>query len=425
MYAQRWPVTSCAQWEEAKPDNTCDLPQNKNTWTVHGIWPTKYGTEGPLFCPSAARWTNVEANTKPYSFWKHEWDKHGTCSVTLPALNSVTNFFTKGLTLNKQFELSEILAQSKITPCKSGYTPQQIYDAVKSVTKADPMIQCVVDRHTKESMISEIRICLNKTFEVIDCDHANPNNKLGGDVVGNCDLKKPVMYLDQVPGRHSWYEMDYFGDALSHNYEERMHYFELSEILARSNITPCKSGYTPQQIYDAVKLMTEADPMIQCVVDRHTKESMISEIRICLNKTFEVIDCDHANPDNKLRGDVVGNCDLKKPVMYLDQVPGRHSWYEMDYFGDALHNYEERMHYIYDAVKSVTRVDPMIQCVVDRHTKESMISEIRICLNKTFEVIDCDHANPDNKLRGDVVGNCDLKKPVMYLDRLVGIVGTK
>lgn len=109
LYSQRWPITACSQWEEAGKDHTCSLPVDKSLWTVHGIWPTKIGTEGPLFCPSAIHfdpqqltpvmndlkvlWINVEANTKPLSFWKHEWKKHGTCASVLPQLDSVTNYF--------------------------------------------------------------------------------------------------------------------------------------------------------------------------------------------------------------------------------------------------------------------------------------------------------------------------------------------
>ncbi|KAG5866222.1 hypothetical protein JTB14_033438 [Gonioctena quinquepunctata] len=240
MFSQRWPITSCSQWEESKPDNTCSLPSDRSQWTIHGIWPTKIGQEGPFFCPSAIHfdpgqldpfmndlkehWTNVEANTKLYSFWKHEWDKHGTCSSTLPALDSVTNFFTQGLAWQKQFKLADILEQSRITPRSTGYTPEQIFDAVKFYTKVDPIVQCVTDRISKDSMISEIRICFNKTFELIDCDHTNPINKMKGSILSNCNLKKPVMYLATVPTNDISYQLDYADDALKQHYEEQMYY---------------------------------------------------------------------------------------------------------------------------------------------------------------------------------------------------------
>lgn len=247
LYSQRWPITTCTQWEEAKQDNTCNLPKDKTTWTVHGLWPTKIGTEGPLFCPSAIHfdpnalkpilndlnqyWVNIEANTKPNSFWKHEWDKHGTCGATLPELDSIQNYFQQGLDWNKQYKLSDILAQSKIVPNTDGYTVEQIYNAVKSYTKKNLMVQCVVDRKTKESMISEIRICFNKSLNVIDCDPSNPGNKNGLQAMTNCNLKNPIMYFAEVPMNGISYEMDYVDDAFKQHFEQQMYYMSIYRLL--------------------------------------------------------------------------------------------------------------------------------------------------------------------------------------------------
>lgn len=247
MFSQRWPITSCAEWQAAKPDNTCSMPSDKDQWNIHGIWPTKIGTEGPLFCPSAIHfdpdqldpllddlkehWTNIEGNTKAYSFWKHEWDKHGTCSATLPLLNSIPNFFMRGLEWNKMYNLTNMLAQSKIVPGTDGYTVEQVTDAIKSVTKFEPMVQCVVDPHTKLSMISEIRICFDKSFQLIDCDPTNPvNNKLKS-VITNCSEKKPLMYLATVPNNLVSYQMDYVDEYLEEEMKKTSFYMEFYELL--------------------------------------------------------------------------------------------------------------------------------------------------------------------------------------------------
>lgn len=71
----------------------------KYNFTIHGLWPQYNETDGyPSYCditefdpaqlPSQTtmleRWPNVQAtnpNSTDYTdFWKHEWDKHGTCS---------------------------------------------------------------------------------------------------------------------------------------------------------------------------------------------------------------------------------------------------------------------------------------------------------------------------------------------------------
>jgi len=36
---------------------------------------------------------------------KHEWEKHGTCSMTLPSLNSELKYFSAGLNLSLEFNL--------------------------------------------------------------------------------------------------------------------------------------------------------------------------------------------------------------------------------------------------------------------------------------------------------------------------------
>ncbi|XP_060529972.1 ribonuclease Oy [Cylas formicarius] len=243
IFSQRWPTTACAHWEEIKKENTCNLPKNKSLWTIHGLWPTKTGTEGPLFCPSAIHfnpdelqplmddlktyWVNIEANTKPNSLWAHEWKKHGTCSVTLPQLDSVANYFASGLKFTKLYDLSRILANSGIVPNNVAYSVDAIYNVVKSALKVNPTVQCVVDAKSKESFLSEIRICLNKTLDLTDCDGQKSKNG----TITNCSLKKPVWYLESVPNT---YELDYNDDIFlefQEHYERQQRYTKIYKFV--------------------------------------------------------------------------------------------------------------------------------------------------------------------------------------------------
>lgn len=92
--------------------NKCSFPKFKGIWTIHGVWPTKLGTIGPALCnktwhfdPAKLEpllddldtfWLNIETNTPKDSFWKHEWEKHGTCAAELPELDSEDKYFGKG-----------------------------------------------------------------------------------------------------------------------------------------------------------------------------------------------------------------------------------------------------------------------------------------------------------------------------------------
>ena len=85
---------------------------DRKNWTVHGIWPTKPGKKGPFDCDHSKpynhgliepilpnlrlHWTNVRANTDEDNFWKHEWNKHGTCAMVLEPMNNEFKYFSKG-----------------------------------------------------------------------------------------------------------------------------------------------------------------------------------------------------------------------------------------------------------------------------------------------------------------------------------------
>ena len=34
-----------------------------------------------------AHWTNIHANSPEDGFWRHEWEKHGTCAIQLPPMD--------------------------------------------------------------------------------------------------------------------------------------------------------------------------------------------------------------------------------------------------------------------------------------------------------------------------------------------------
>ncbi|KAL3269935.1 hypothetical protein HHI36_008992 [Cryptolaemus montrouzieri] len=207
MFSQRWPVSSCIEWEGKNNSNVCNMPKDPDVWIVHGLWPTKTGTDGPNDCNSPIHfdpdqlepiledldnyWTNIEASTKPNSFWAHEWKKHGTCASVLPQLNCVYNYFKKGLELNRKFELTTILADANIVPNANNYTIDDFANSILQKLNVTPQIECLSRK--QESFISEIRLCFNKSFDLISCTSV-------GVEISNCDKKKPIKYLKDIPG---------------------------------------------------------------------------------------------------------------------------------------------------------------------------------------------------------------------------------
>eukprot|EP00094_Tigriopus_californicus_P008842 TCALIF_08523-PA protein Name:"Similar to Ribonuclease Oy (Crassostrea gigas)" AED:0.17 eAED:0.17 QI:189/1/0.75/1/0.66/0.5/4/0/272 len=184
IFAQNWPTTNCIEWKERDKQNTCTIPQG--IWTVHGIWPTKNKTIGPNFCDRSKRfdptrlapilddleahWTNVHANTGEYSFWKHEWEKHGTCAMELGPLDTEFKYFKQGITWNEQYPLSKFLNDAGIVPGQK-YTFKEIFDAVQNRLGGHrPAVQCQYDDEHDVKTLAQINICFEKSLQLTDCD---------------------------------------------------------------------------------------------------------------------------------------------------------------------------------------------------------------------------------------------------------------
>ncbi|CAE7377266.1 unnamed protein product [Symbiodinium pilosum] len=85
--------------------------QGSDNWTIHGLWPEwDNGCPGSQFDITALasmrsdldqKWMSCpEFGESNENFWKHEWEKHGTCSGMQEA-----SFFQKGLQLYDQYKV--------------------------------------------------------------------------------------------------------------------------------------------------------------------------------------------------------------------------------------------------------------------------------------------------------------------------------
>jgi len=202
LFAQIWPISGCLEWEERSQDNTCYLPNRKN-WTVHGIWPSKYHKMGPFHCNHVKfnegilepileelniRWTNVRAKTPEDQFWKHEWDKHGTCAMQLESMSNELKFFSKGLELNQKFPIGEYLAANDIVP-GGEYTGETIVNALKPYLDGkSPGLQCDLLHEISNPVLYQISICFDKEFNIIGCE------KSAGGIYGKCKQSEVNKY---------------------------------------------------------------------------------------------------------------------------------------------------------------------------------------------------------------------------------------
>lgn len=49
-FTQSWPITVCINWMTTNDENACNLPKQRDSWTIHGVWPSKRASIGPEFC---------------------------------------------------------------------------------------------------------------------------------------------------------------------------------------------------------------------------------------------------------------------------------------------------------------------------------------------------------------------------------------
>lgn len=78
---------------------------------------------------------------KKESIWHHEWDKHGTCAVNLPALNTEFKYFFQGIEWSKKYNMKDVLEKANIK-VNNTLNVTDYWKSLKSVLKTNVWIQC-------------------------------------------------------------------------------------------------------------------------------------------------------------------------------------------------------------------------------------------------------------------------------------------
>ncbi|XP_045400682.1 ribonuclease T2 [Lemur catta] len=168
ILVQHWPETVC---EEVQ--NDCRDPPHY--WTIHGLWPDKteecnrswhFNLEEikDLLPEMKTYWPDIiHPSPNRSQFWKHEWDKHGTCAAQVEALDSQRKYFGKSLALYQKLDLSSVLLKLGITPSINYYQVGDFEDALTRVYGVVPKLQCLPPRQGEAvQTIGQIELCLTK-----------------------------------------------------------------------------------------------------------------------------------------------------------------------------------------------------------------------------------------------------------------------
>uniref|UniRef100_A0A2R5LB57 Putative ribonuclease t2 n=1 Tax=Ornithodoros turicata TaxID=34597 RepID=A0A2R5LB57_9ACAR len=167
----------CVQ-DKAKKFNT--------VWTVHGMWP--YGNRGPpTYCNCSVKFemaqiTTLYSDLNKYwpsliqlgaeAFWKHEWDKHGTCAFTCPLISGQRNYFSRTMEYFHKVSIIQKLENGGIRPRQAPYPVAQIQHALTVAWKFPGSISVVCSRSSdariRYSLLHEIRFYFNKTLHPLN-----------------------------------------------------------------------------------------------------------------------------------------------------------------------------------------------------------------------------------------------------------------
>ncbi|NWX61172.1 RNT2 Ribonuclease, partial [Promerops cafer] len=203
----------------------CFLQMNANDchdppkyWTIHGLWPDRAEdcnrtwhfnvTEiKDLLSDMRHYWPDVlHSSLNRTQFWKHEWDKHGTCAATLEVLNSQKKYFGKAIELYQHVDLNGCLLKAGINPSSSYYKMTAIKEALTRFYGVTPKIQCLPPEEGEEAQtIGQIEFCFTKELQLVNCtalegesSRTQAHLKLGTSELSVCNDTLPTYYPSEV-----------------------------------------------------------------------------------------------------------------------------------------------------------------------------------------------------------------------------------
>lgn len=216
MLALMWPRGQCSVTKCA-----ASVIPSKLSFTVHGLWPASFDPQivlGPTDCAKASDFSSKKLTTTVQTalqmlwpsmtnpnenFWRHEYEKHGTCWLPesadlskVPAAlkqhisTAITNksnklklqesYFLTTFALTNQLRLEASLVAAGFGPRAQPYNRQDFLSAVKKISKTQKVtIMCEM----KSNILSEIRVCFDKNYQPASC---------AKDIVSNCNGKDLV-----------------------------------------------------------------------------------------------------------------------------------------------------------------------------------------------------------------------------------------
>ncbi|CAN8293590.1 unnamed protein product [Cochlearia groenlandica] len=179
-----WPGAICDTQKGCCPPKKGETASD---FIIHGLWPQFNNGTWPAFCDQTnlfdiskvcylvrkmeKKWTEWGVFSCPSNetnLWEHEWNKHGTCVLSVFDQHS---YFQTNLKFKQKLHLLNILRRKGIKPNDGFYDLNKIKNAIKGVVGFVPGIECNEDVNGKKQLF-QIYICLdNYAKEFVQCPY--------------------------------------------------------------------------------------------------------------------------------------------------------------------------------------------------------------------------------------------------------------
>lgn len=187
MLVTEWPQSSCEYVNATHQHHQCVIPSIVKGWTLHGLWPSTNHGGDPAYCSHnkfimedvkdlesdlLKYWPNLYKESSESSFWKHEYEKHGTCAAVVPRFSNEHNFFQQTLELRNKYDPASLLEQHGISPREEGYKLTDVEQVLENAFGANVCIECSYISSRKQQLLSGLYICLSKEDQQpVDCQN--------------------------------------------------------------------------------------------------------------------------------------------------------------------------------------------------------------------------------------------------------------
>lgn len=179
-FVTRWTGTACLSTRANEPPPLHDVPKNVAAFSIHGAWPTNYDGTWPSFCNNSYpfKWNEIQdlkslldvqwpSMTGPNpDFYKHEWEKHGTCS--LDVLPNEHSYFSASAKTNSNTGFAACLSRAGIKPSQT--------QPVSLTTLSNTLSNCVGKKVAVGCLsvrgqlhFNQVTLCLDRNFKAINC----------------------------------------------------------------------------------------------------------------------------------------------------------------------------------------------------------------------------------------------------------------